>query len=357
MQHPTRNWLLRIVIAAVVFAAGYYGWQTLKPEELPPGIASSNGRIEAVSIDIASKVAGRIETIDVDEGDMVKEGQVVARMDTSTLDAQRREAVAELKRAEIAIQTSKDLVTQRRSEKEAAEALVAQRQAELNAAEKRLDRTRRLTERGTTSQQLLDDDQASFEGARAALAAAKAQVAASDAATSQARSQIVSAEAAVEATKARIERLDSEIEDSTLRSPRSGRIQYRVAQPGEVVAAGGTVLNMVDLTDVYMNFFLPTVDAGRLSVGSEARIVFDAAPDYVVPATISYVSDVAQFTPKTVETEEERLKLTFRVKAQIPPELLEQYVNIVKTGVPGVVYAKVDSRAPWPDDLKVKLPQ
>ncbi|MEW5422754.1 HlyD family secretion protein [Amorphus sp. 3PC139-8] len=357
MQHSSRTWVLRAVVVACLVAIGAYVWTKVQTDELPEGFAKSNGRIEATSIDIASKVAGRIETIEVDEGDTIAKDDVLAQMDTDTLNAQKREAVAELKRAQIAINTAKELAKQRHSEKEASEALVAQRQAELNAAKKRLDRTQRLTDRGTTSQQALDDDQAAFEGARAALSAAQAQVAASEAAISQAESQIVSAEAAVEATQARIERIESEIEDSTLRSPRAGRVQYLVAQPGEVVAAGGTVLNMVDLADVYMNFFLPTTEAGRLRVGSEARIVFDAAPEYVVPATISYVADVAQFTPKTVETEEERLKLMFRVKARIDPELLEKYMNLVKTGVPGVVYVKVLSTAEWPDDLQVKLPE
>tara|TARA_R110002020_G_scaffold113518_5_gene261065 strand:+ start:12763 stop:13836 length:1074 start_codon:yes stop_codon:yes gene_type:complete len=357
MPNAARTWSIRIVVVAALAAAGYLVWQSMGSNGLPPGLASSNGRIEAVSIDISSKVAGRIETVLVDEGDQVSAGQLLVQMDTATLRAQHREAQAELKRARIAIDTATQLVKQRTSEKTAAEAVVAQREAERNAASKRLDRTKRLTERGTTSIQELDDDQAAFEGARAALAAAKAQVAASEAAISQAKSQIVAAEAAVEAIDAQIERIDTEIADSALRSPRVGRVQYRVAQPGEVVSAGATVLNMVDLTDVYMNFFLPTADAGRLHVGSEARLVFDAAPQYVVPAAISYVADVAQFTPKTVETEDERLKLMFRVKARIAPELLRQYLDLVKTGVPGVVYVKVGPDAAWPDELQVKLPE
>lgn len=357
MQNSARAWWIRLLVIAVLVGAAVFVWMSLREETLPPGFASSNGRIEAVSIDIASKVAGRIESVLVDEGDAVTAGQLLVQMDTATLRAQRREAEAELRRANIAIETATEMVKQRTSEREAADAVVAQRTAEVNAARKRLDRTERLTERGTTSLQALDDDQAEFEGARAALAAANAQVAASEAAISQSKSQIVSAEAAVEAIKAQIERIDTEIEDSALRSPRDGRVQYRVAQPGEVVAAGGTVLNMVDLTDVYMNFFLPTAAAGRLHVGSEARLIFDAAPEYVVPATISYVADVAQFTPKTVETQEERLKLMFRVKARIAPELLRKYLNIVKTGVPGIAYVKTDSGAEWPDDLQVKLPQ
>jgi len=102
---------------------------------------------------------------------------------------------------------------------------------------------------------------------------------------------------------------------------------------------------------VFMTFFLPTAQAGRVALGSDARLVLDAAPQYVMPARISFVSDVAQFTPKSVETEEERQKLMFRVKARIPGELLKKYVRQVKTGLPGMAYVKVDPAAEWPAHL------
>jgi len=142
-----------------------------------------------------------------------------------------------------------------------------------------------------------------------------------------------------------------------LKSPTNGRVQYRVAQPGEVLSAGGRVLNLVNLEEVYMTFFLPTAQAGRVAIGSEVRLVLDAAPQYVVPAKVSFVADVAQFTPKTVETEEERLKLMFRVKAQIPPELLRKYIEQVKTGLPGMAYVRLDPNAEWPANLQGTLVQ
>ena len=132
-------------------------------------------------------------------------------------------------------------------------------------------------------------------------------------------------------------------------------MQYRVAQPGEVLSAGGRVLNLVDLGDVYMTFFLPTAEVGRTSIGSDVRLVLDAAQQYVIPAKVSFVADVAQFTPKTVETEEERQKLTFRVRAQIEPALLQKYIQQVKTGLPGMAYVKLDPNAAWPDILEKSL--
>lgn len=349
--------IAKMALLLPVAAAAFAAWWYLQPVPLPPGIASGNGRIEAVEIDVASKVAGRIADILVNEGDLVSAGQVLARMDTAVLEAQLREAEAQLSRAQIAIETAHMQVTQRQAEKAAAEAVVAQREAQVDAARRRLSRTEELAARGNAPLQTLDDDRAAFEGARAALAAGRAQVAAADAAIGSARSQVVGAEAAAEAARATIQRIQVDIDDSALKAPRAGRIQYRVAQPGEVVAAGGRVLNLVDLTDVYMTFFLSTVDAGRLALGTEVRIVLDAAPRYVIPAQVSLVSDVAQFTPRTVETAEERLKLMFRVRARIDANLLRERINQVKTGLPGVAYVLVDPRAAWPARLQVRLPE
>ena len=330
---------------------------SLQRTELPAGIAKGNGRIEAVEINIAAKSPGRLAAIEVNEGDFVAAGQVLARMDTAVLEAQLRQAEAEQRRADSAVAVARSQEAQRQSEKLAAEAQVAQRQAELEAARRRLERTRTLARTNAVPAQELDDASARFHQARAALAAAEAQVQAAQAAIGTAGSQIIGAEAAVEAARATVERLRTEIDDGLLKAPRDGRIQYRVAQPGEVVGAGGIVVNMIDLGDVYMTVFLPTADAGRLAVGAEARLVLDAAPQYVVPAEVSFVADVAQFTPKTVETAEEREKLMFRVKLRIPPELLRQHIRNVKTGLPGVAYVRVDPRVEWPPELQVRLPQ
>jgi HlyD family secretion protein len=168
---------------------------------------------------------------------------------------------------------------------------------------------------------------------------------------------VASARAAVTAAEASVARIKADIDDSALVAPRSGRVQYRIAQPGEVIGGGGKVLNLVDLSDVYMTFFLPETVVGRLALGSEVRIVLDAAPQLVIPAQVSFVASTAQFTPKTVETASERQKLMFRVKAQIAPELLQKHVQLVKTGLPGMAWLKLDASAPWPAHLAVKLPE
>lgn len=350
MAFNRKQWILAGAII-VLAAGGYYAWKTLNGDGLPDGIAKGNGRIEAVEIDISTKSPGRIREILADEGDFVQVNDILARMDTDQLESQRKQAEAQLRRAEIGIETARSLVTQREAEHTAAEATVAQREAQLDAAQRRLVRSQQLTQSRTVSQQVLDDDRATAQGAEAAVGAAKAQLAATEAAIGAAKAQVVDAEASVEAAKAAIASIEADINDATLRAPKPGRVQYRVAQPGEVLSAGGRVLNLVDVSDVYMTFFLPTAQAGRVAMGADARIVLDAAPQYVIPAKISFVADVAQFTPKTVETEEERQKLMFRVKAKIPQELLQKYIQQVKTGLPGMAYVKLDPNAEWPKNL------
>lgn len=354
IQHWTSFVKVGLAVAGVGLA--FLAWHYLQPEQLGQGFASGNGRIEAVEIDIAAKTPGRIKDILVNEGDFVTAGQIVAQMDTEVLDSQRREAEAQLRQAQSAVERTHSLVTQREAEQSATLAVVAQRESDLTLAHKRLARSEPLVAEQAIAIQDVDDARAAVRSAQAAVSAAKAQVAAADAAIVTAQSQVLEARSVVDAARATIERLQADINDSTLRTPRDGRVQHRIAQPSEVLSAGGKVLNLLDLSDVYMTFFLPTAAAGRLAIGAEVHLVLDAVPQYVIPATVSFVADAAQFTPKTVETASEREKLMFRVKAQIPPDLLKQHIRSVKTGLPGMAYVRLDPTVEWPAALQVKLP-
>ena len=276
-------------------------------------------------------------------------------MQVDTLLAQRAEAVAQQQRAINGVASAAAQTAQRESDKLAAQAVVAQRESELDAARRRLARLKpcrakapRRSRNWTTT--------APARSVQAAVHAARAQVTAAAAAIEAARAAQVGAQSAVEAAQATVARIDADLADSELRAPRAGRVQYRVAQPGEVLGAGGKVLNIVDLADVYMTFFLPEQAAGRVALGQDVRIILDAAPQYVIPAAVSFVASTAQFTPKTVETASERQKLMFRVKAQISPELLHKHLQQVKTGLPGVAWIKLDAGAQWPAQLEVRVP-
>ena len=345
------------LLALLVLLAGLGGahvWRSARPEGPGAGFVSGNGRIEAVEIDIASKQPGRIAEILVDEGDLVKAGQVVARMDLQALQAERTESVAREQQARDAVAGAEAQLAMRRSDEAAAAALVVQRRSELDAAERRLARSATLAAGGATAAQELDDDRARVNGIGAAVRAAQAQREAARAAVDAARAQAVGSRSAVAAAVATTARIDTGLRDAILVAPRAGRIEYRVAQPGEVLPAGGKVLNLIDLTDVYMSFFVPEAAAGRLALGAEVRLRLDAAPDFVVPARVTYVASVAQFTPKSVETASERQKLMFRVKAQVDRRILERYASHVKAGVPGVAWVRLDSRQPWPPALALR---
>ncbi len=273
------------------------------------------------------------------------------------LSAQRDEARAQRQQAVTAVASTETQVRMRESDLAAAQAVVVQRESELDNAKRRLARSQTLSREGAASIQQLDDDQAAVRNAQAALDAAKAQAKAAEAAIVASKAQVTGARAAVEAATATVARIEADIQDSQLKAPRDGRVQYRVAQPGEVLGAGGKVLNMIDLSDVYMTFFLPETVAGKVALGTEVHLVLDAAPQYVIPARVSFVASVAQFTPKTVETAIERQKLMFRVKARIDPELLKKHLKQVKTGLPGVAWLKLDAQAQWPQHLAIKVPE
>jgi HlyD family secretion protein len=300
----------------------------LRGRDMPEGIVKTNGRLEATEVDVAAKYAGRLATVRVNEGDEVTAGQVVATISSPETEAQLRAAQAQELKAKQALAE--------------AIALIAQRKSDLEFTRTDYERAKFLVGQANISQQVADLRRNKFEAAEAAHVAAQAQ-------GDQAESQI-------KAAAADVERLQSILVDLVLISPRSGRVQYRLARAGEVVSAGQRVLTILDLNDVYMTIYLPANQAGRLALGDEARTILDPVPQYVLPATISFVATEAQFTPKSVETAEEREKLMFRVKLQADPEVLKKYHRQVKTGVRGLAFVRTDPKVPWPAELTVKLP-
>jgi HlyD family secretion protein len=301
----------------------------LRGRDMPEGIVKTNGRIEATQVDVAAKYPGRLATLTVDEGDEVTAGQVVATISSPETEAQLRAAQAQVLKAKRALAE--------------AVALIAQRKSDLDFTRTDYERGKFLVQHGNIPQQTVDQRRDKFESAEAMYVASQAQ-----------RDQ---AEAAIKAAEADVERLQSILVDLVLVSPRSGRVQYRLARAGEVVAAGQRVLTILDLKDVYMTVYLPADDAGKLTLGDEARVIADPIPQYVIPATISFVATDAQFTPKSVETAEERQKLMFRVKLQGDPKVLDKYHRFVKTGVRGLGFVRTDPKISWPEELVVKLPQ
>ncbi len=294
----------------------------------PAGVTSTNGRLEVERRDIATKLPGRLAVLNVSEGDMVAKGAIVAEMDVSDLLAQRASARANVARAGQAIAKARTDVT-------AAEANLA-------LAEIQMHRSADLLDKAVSPQALLDQRKAQRDVAAATVAAARAGVA--------------DAEAMRDVAEAQVALIQANLDDMVLKAPVDGRVEYRLVDPGAVLGAGGKIVTLLDLTDVTMTVFLPTRSLGRVKLGAPVRIVLDAAPDWVIPATVSFVAAEAQFTPKTVETADERDKLMYRVKARIDPALLDAWRDYVKSGLTGTAHFLTEPGAAWPASLEPKLP-
>jgi HlyD family secretion protein len=295
-----------------------------KRNALPEGIASGNGRIEGQLVDVSSKEALRVKDVLVDEGALVKPGQVLAHMDTETIESELASANASV------VQAQERLAV--------AEASIVKQKSAIGLAGVQVKRSKNLVREHAGSQQELDVHENQLHESRATLAEVEAALS--------------TAEQGVEVAKQNAQTVQTRINDATLKSPVTGRVLYRLAQPGEVLAAGGKALTVVNLEDVYMEIYLPSNQAAMLKVGAEARITVDYDPKHAVAGYVSFVSPEAQFTPKYVETKSEREKLMFRVKIQIPKEIASQYVERIKTGVRGVGYVKLKDSAVWPAKLQ-----
>jgi HlyD family secretion protein len=316
-----------VVVGLIAAGGGYLLWKQHEAAALPKGIVAINGRLEATQVDIATKIAGRVIEIVPHEGDMVSAGSVVARLDKAELEAQLQQGQAEAQKARETLAR--------------VEADVKAREAELTLAQQQLQRAEALVEKGWTTREKYDQRKQELDSATATLTSAT--------------KQIDEAQASVKAADANVERLQSQLNDTTISSPVRGRVQYRLIEPGAVLSAGGRIASVLDLSDLYTTVFLPASVAGQLKIGDEARVVFDAAPQYVFPARVSFVAPESQFTPKSVETQSEREQLYFRVKLKAPLPLLVTEEQ-VKAGLRGMGYVKVDPAAVWPAWLTVKTP-
>ena len=327
-QHRWAKLGAGILILAGAAGGGAYWWMHSAPV-LPPGIVSSNGRLEADEIDIDTKFAGRIAEILVDEGDMLKEGQTVARVDTRDLAAELAQARAQTAQAQQSIVQD--------------QANLADVGSQMSLSEQQLQRTRTLRAEGYATQELLDQRQSQANGALASYHAAEAQIA--------------NAKAGMEAAIHNADLIEVNIADDTLVAPKDGPIQYRLANVGEVLPAGGKVYTMLDVTYVYMDIFLPTRQAGQVKLGDDGSLALDALPGKRIPASVTFIAAQNEFTPKAVETQEERDKLMFRVRLRINPKLLGEHEKQVRSGLPGLAYIRLDSKVPWPGTLQPNLPQ
>ena len=314
-----------VVIGAVSFAV----WknQQLQAEELV-GIAAVNGRLELKRLDVATLYPGRVEEILVQEGDEVKINQPLARLSSTISQTQVSGALAQKKRAEETVSR--------------ALAEIDARQQQAKVAKLELDNAFKLRRDNLISSTELERRQSAYNASLAAVNTTQAAKAEAEAAVTQAQAQL--------------EKAQSQYEDMIIKAPKDGRLEYQIAEVGNVLGAGGKVVSVLDPTDTYINVFLTAQQMNQIKLGDDARIVIDGI-NAVFPAKITFVANNAQFTPKSVETTEERAKLMFKVKLQIPVDIALKYKGLLKGGMTAIGYVKYDPQAQWVEQLDVKLPQ
>lgn len=297
-----------LALLIICAAVGALWWKNQETQSsLPEGIAEVNGRIELKRLDIASLYAGRVEEFLVKEGEMVEAGQVVAKLSSSQVEAQILSAKEQKKAVAEAINRSQ---SEYKSQKH-----------QVNLAKLELDNARKLRKEKLISQAELDRRNEAYKAALSGLDTIKAS-----------EKEIL---ARVDYAQAQIAQIEDIYKDLEIKAPITGRVEYQIADVGTVIPAGAKIVSLLDVSDVYLNVFLPAFQANKVKIGDEAKIIIDGI-DTVFPALVSFVAAEAQFTPKSVETKSEREKLMFKIKLQIPKEIALKNQNLLKAGMTAV---------------------
>jgi HlyD family secretion protein len=289
------------------------------------GVISASGTIEAVEVNVATKVGGEVEERTVDEGYRVKPGDRLAVIDHATLDIQLRQAEAgvDFARAELVLLKN----GARKEDIQQAEAALTQAEANLRVAEDDARRMRELARNGSVTPKQKDD-------AEARLTVDQAQRAAAAEALNKVRrlarpEEIQAAEARLAQAAAAADLLRKTISDCTVTAPVGGIVTHKAVEKGELVSPNSTIVTLSELDSVYVMIYVTELEMGRIRLGDAAEVRIDAFPDRVFPGKVTFISPEAEFTPKNVQTKEDRVKLVFGVKVEI-----ENQEGLLKPGLP-----------------------
>jgi len=315
----TRIATITAIAMALLAAATAILWYQGRASGVPEGLVWGNGRVEGTELRVTAKYAGRVTEVLAKEGDEVAKGQVLIRFDDRERLAQLAEAKAQMQRAYHG--------------KHAANAEKKRRRSELDFLSAKLKRSQKLALSGHVSEQQIEADRSKRDAAAAAVDNADALA--------------IEADAEYQAAQARVERSRAIVSETVLSAPSTGRILYRMTEPGEIVPAGGVVMVIVDLDRLFMTVYVPERQAGQVKVGADAVLRIDAYPKRLFDAKVSLVADKAEFTPKEVETREEREKLVFRVKLRVG----DNSDRTLKPGMPGEAWIRTAGASGWPPKL------
>jgi HlyD family secretion protein len=329
-----------VVLVLVVVAAASLWWSR-RPEEVGEGGLEASGTVEATQADLGFQLPGRVAWMHPREGDSIAAGAELAALDRTELDARLAAARAQLAAAEARL-----LELERGSRPEE----ITSASAAVEAARKREEETgteasraRRLFEGGAISRQALEQAEAAETVARSARVQAEQTLAI---AREGPRAETISVQRAqVAQARANAEQVEAAIEQSVIRAPFGGRVTVRHREPGEVVPAGAPVLTLVDLSDRWVRIYVPEDQIGKVALGQRAEIRADTYPERVYAGEVVFIGDVAEFTPRNVQTPEERTRLVYPVKVRIT----EDPALDLKPGIPADVRLPLPAQGPKGD--------
>ncbi|MBW1953685.1 MAG: efflux RND transporter periplasmic adaptor subunit [Deltaproteobacteria bacterium] len=350
--------LIALILLALAWSLLSGWWRAL-----PEGLLAASGRIEGDEVVIAPKIAGQVILVNKDKGDLVQPGDLLARLSSDQLQAQLERAREELKywehqvyQAKVNLEYNERNVPATISEREARVETMRARQQEAAAhfEKNRLDyhRYQALFARGVIPKRQLDEAQAAYLATQAILEATTKGLAEAQAQLKQARlllrtieirrAEYEAAQAGFKAARASVKEAEANLEDTFIYSPCRGVILTREIEPGEVVNPGTPLFTLVDLDKLYLKVYINEPDIGKIRLGQEARVYVDAFPDKAFKARVFRVAQRAEFTPKYVETREERVKLVFAVELRV-----ENPHGYLKPGMPGDAVIRLKEGVPW----------
>ena len=361
--------ILAAISLVVVLIAAYIAWERwAEGGRLPEGLIQVNGRLEGDRVSIASKFPGRVQRLAAREGDTVKQAQVLVELD----DAQTRARVEQARQAwqstDAQVQAAHETLAVLNLEVplgiETADAGVAGARARLAraiAVEKEargdLQRFRNLVADQAVSTQQLDQAEVRWQisrndlvAARSALAEATKQLAQAELGWKRIRAkenEVTALERQRDQAEAALDEARSILADLTITAPTNGTVTTRMVDEGEVVTAGAPLLEIVDLDRLYLKGYVPEIQIGKVRLGLAARIYTDAFPDQAFDAVLRYIASQAEFTPKEVQTPDERVKLIYAVKLY----LNENPDHRLTPGLPA------DAVIKWRDEVRWAKPR
>jgi HlyD family secretion protein len=327
-----RKWLF----PAMLFLLALAGCSRTTKGAEQEGKLFVSGRIDGDTVDISSKREGKIVEIMVREGDTVQAGQPLVRIyspqDEAQVDAQKGNVVEDERKVEEAESAGPARVALAEANLAASQAEYVRWQAELKQAEMDAKRYPPLVETGAASAQTADQALTKLKVAQASTDAAHKQVLAAEASLLQAKSQlqqIATSKANLVSSRAQLRRFQANVSDLTITAPITGTILTRSAEPGRVIAAGQTILTMVDLSKLYLRGFIPEGSVGRVKVGQQAEVYLDSNPKEAVPAEVIRIDPQVMFTPENTYFKDDRVKQVMGVKLG-----LKGAFGLAKPGMP-----------------------